>query len=80
MSQFGNIYSQYYDLIYKDKNYSGEVDYVIKLIRENKIRILIFDNNDQDIDVIYDNEIHTNIKNITNEIYKRYNATRKKCN
>ena len=35
MSQFGNIYSQYYDLIYKDKNYSGEVDYVIKLIREN---------------------------------------------
>ena len=35
MKQFGNIYSQYYDLLYRDKNYSGEVDYIIKLIKEN---------------------------------------------
>ena len=35
MKQFGNIYSQYYDLLYSDKNYSGEVDYIIKLIKEN---------------------------------------------
>ena len=51
-----------------------------KLIGDNKIRILIFDNTSQDVDVIYDNEMHTNIKNITNEIYKRYNISRKKCN
>ena len=35
MKQLGNIYSQYYDLLYRDKNYSGEVDYIIKLIKEN---------------------------------------------
>jgi SAM-dependent methyltransferase len=35
MSQFGNLYSQYYDLLYSDKDYEGEVDYVIKLIKEN---------------------------------------------
>jgi len=35
VKQFGNIYSQYYDLLYSDKNYSGEVDYIIKLIKEN---------------------------------------------
>lgn len=35
MSQFGNLYSQYYDLLYSDKDYEGEVDFVIKLIREN---------------------------------------------
>ena len=35
MKQFGNLYSQYYDLLYKDKDYIGEVDYVIKLIKEN---------------------------------------------
>jgi SAM-dependent methyltransferase len=32
MSQFGNIYSQYYDLLYQDKDYIGEVDYVDNLI------------------------------------------------
>lgn len=35
MSQFGNLYSQYYDLLYSDKDYKGEVDYVNKLIKEN---------------------------------------------
>ena len=35
MKQFGNIYSLYYDLLYSDKNYAGEVDYIIKLIKEN---------------------------------------------
>ena len=35
MKQFGNIYSQYYDLLYSDKDYAGEVDYIIKLIKEN---------------------------------------------
>lgn len=71
------------DLINIIKNlidFIKEIEKNNKLIRENKIRILIFDNTDQDIDVIYDNEMHTNIKNITNEIYKRYNVTRKKCN
>lgn len=35
MKQFGSLYSQYYDLFYNDKDYKGEVDYVIKLIKEN---------------------------------------------
>ena len=35
MKQFGNLYSQYYDLLYSDKDYAGEVDYIIKLIKEN---------------------------------------------
>ena len=35
MNQFGNLYSQYYDLLYSDKDYAGEVDYIIKLIKEN---------------------------------------------
>jgi len=51
-----------------------------KLIGNNKIRILIFDNSDQDNYIIYDNEMPKDIKNITNEIYKRYDISRKKCN
>ena len=35
MSQFGGLYSQYYDLLYSDKDYAGEVDYINKLIKEN---------------------------------------------
>ena len=35
MKHFGNLYSQYYDLLYSDKDYAGEVDYIIKLIKEN---------------------------------------------
>ena len=35
MKQFGNLYSQYYDLLYRDKDYAGEVDYINKLIKEN---------------------------------------------
>ncbi|MBN2964465.1 class I SAM-dependent methyltransferase [Sulfurospirillum sp. T05] len=32
MSSFGDIYSKYYDLLYGDKDYVGEVDYVIGLL------------------------------------------------
>tara|TARA_B100000787_G_C16191169_1_gene297591 strand:+ start:1921 stop:2685 length:765 start_codon:yes stop_codon:yes gene_type:complete len=35
MSQFGDLYSQYYDLLYSDKDYEGEVDYINQLIRKN---------------------------------------------
>ena len=35
MSQFGNLYSQYYDLIYEDKNYFSEVEYIDSLIKKN---------------------------------------------
>lgn len=35
MSQFGDLYSQYYDLLYRDKDYAGEVDYVESLIKNN---------------------------------------------
>jgi SAM-dependent methyltransferase len=37
MSQFGDLYSQYYDLLYSDKDYTGEVEYIDKLIKENSI-------------------------------------------
>ena len=35
MIQFGSLYSQYYDLLYSDKDYEGEVDYVNTLLKEN---------------------------------------------
>ena len=35
MIQFGSLYSQYYDLLYSDKDYEGEVDYVNTLLRKN---------------------------------------------
>ena len=35
MKQFGNLYSQYYDLLYRDKNYIAEVNYIMELIKEN---------------------------------------------
>lgn len=35
MRQFGSLYSQYYDLLYSDKDYKSEVDYIDKLIKEN---------------------------------------------
>lgn len=35
MSQFGSIYSEYYDLLYSDKDYFGEVEYINKLIKKN---------------------------------------------
>ncbi len=36
MNQFGNLYSQYYDLLYRDKDYIGEVEYVDGLIKSFK--------------------------------------------
>ncbi|WP_320035344.1 class I SAM-dependent methyltransferase [Halarcobacter sp.] len=33
MNSFGNIYSEYYDLLYKDKNYENEVEYLQKEIQ-----------------------------------------------
>lgn len=35
MSQFGYLYSQYYDLLYSDKDYKSEVEYVDSLIKAN---------------------------------------------
>jgi SAM-dependent methyltransferase len=37
MKQFSDTYSQYYDLLYKDKNYLKEVDYIDNLIKTNSI-------------------------------------------
>jgi SAM-dependent methyltransferase len=34
MKKFGDTYSQYYDLLYQDKDYVGEVDYIDNLIAE----------------------------------------------
>ena len=39
MNQFGNLYSQYYDLFYSDKDYSEEVDYINSLIQANNKNI-----------------------------------------
>ncbi|WP_345993133.1 class I SAM-dependent methyltransferase [Sulfurimonas sp. HSL-1716] len=36
MNQFGELYSKYYDLLYADKDYAGEVDYVNGLIAANR--------------------------------------------
>lgn len=33
MNQFSDLYSQYYDLLYQNKNYKKEVDYVDNLIK-----------------------------------------------
>ena len=33
MNQFGDLYSQYYDLLYQDKDYAAEVDYIENLIK-----------------------------------------------
>jgi len=35
MNRFGGLYSQYYDLLYSDKNYTSEVEYVDGLIKSN---------------------------------------------
>ena len=35
MNQFGDLYSQYYDLLYSDKDYLNEVEYIDKLIKSN---------------------------------------------
>lgn len=36
MKQFSDLYAQYYDLLYQDKDYQYEVDYVDRLIRNSK--------------------------------------------
>ena len=35
MNQFGSLYSNYYDLLYSDKSYVDEVQYIEKLIKNN---------------------------------------------
>jgi SAM-dependent methyltransferase len=35
MNQFGNLYSKYYDLLYRDKDYNNEVNYIENLIKRN---------------------------------------------
>lgn len=37
MNQFGDIYSQYYDLLYQDKNYEEEVSYIDKIIQKHSV-------------------------------------------
>lgn len=34
MSHFGELYSDYYDLLYKDKNYHQEADYIDRLVQK----------------------------------------------
>jgi SAM-dependent methyltransferase len=35
MDAFGNIYSKYYNLLYKDKDYRGEYEYICELIQRH---------------------------------------------
>ena len=53
-----------------------------KVLNDLKIKLLIFDNNNKDLDIIYDNEMNPNIniKKITKELYIKYGILRKKCN
>ena len=39
MTQFGDLYSRYYDLIYQNKDYIAEVEYVDNLIKSDKLKI-----------------------------------------
>lgn len=34
MSPFGDLYSKYYDLLYRDKNYQEETEYIHRLIQK----------------------------------------------
>jgi len=36
MSCFGELYAKYYDLLYRDKDYNAEVEYITNLIKEHK--------------------------------------------
>lgn len=38
MNQFGDLYSQYYDLLYQDKNYQAEVNYIVSLIQKHLLK------------------------------------------
>lgn len=43
MTQFGDLYSRYYDLLYRDKDYEAEVQYVVALIKKyypNAVKML----------------------------------------
>ena len=51
MNQYGNLYSKYYDLLYNEKDYAAEVEYVLSLIKKewsskkNKVKDrILFDN------------------------------------
>ena len=37
-NQFGSVYSKYYDLLYKDKNYKLEIEYVLKILNNNNFK------------------------------------------
>ena len=39
MTQFGELYSRYYDLIYQNKDYFSEVEYIESLIKKDSIEI-----------------------------------------
>ena len=39
MSQFGDLYSKYYDLLYQDKDYQSEVEYIISLIQNHTSKV-----------------------------------------
>lgn len=36
MNCFGELYAKYYDLLYRDKDYNAEVEYITNLIKEHK--------------------------------------------
>lgn len=37
MNQFGDLYAQYYDLLYSDKDYKSEVEYIDTLIKKSSV-------------------------------------------
>lgn len=43
MSNFGDLYATYYDLLYQDKDYRTEVDYILSLIPESKPKTSLLD-------------------------------------
>ncbi len=43
MSSFGELYSRYYDLMYQDKDYKKETDYVLELISKDTSSLTLLD-------------------------------------
>ncbi len=40
MQQYGDLYSKYYDLIYSEKSYEDEIEYIHKLINESSKHVM----------------------------------------
>tara|TARA_B100001057_G_C22609613_1_gene856028 strand:- start:24 stop:290 length:267 start_codon:yes stop_codon:yes gene_type:complete len=71
MYQFGDIYSQYYDLLYSDKDYDAEVNFDVFIEDKNK-KVLIEKKETHNMRYFFDKELEHICKEIGFEINKKY--------